>query len=551
MKRNSKFKEIEPDEIFLDAENAPDFNTNQLEGRITKPINKKTIFSVGLVCLLIGLTFIGRLGFVQIAKGQTFFDLSERNRLQKIPIISPRGIVYDRNGVELAWNREEEDKIIRSYIDLSGFAHLLGFVGYPTKDKAGFYWQDNFIGKSGIEKQYNDTLAGQNGMKITETDVFGNIKSENILAEVLPGDNVYLSLDARLQNKLFESIRDTAGGYFTGGAGVLIDVTDGSVLSLVSFPEFDSEVLSLGQDTEAILRFNSDKRKIFLNRPVSGLYTPGSTVKPFFATAALKENIITPDKKILSTGSISVPNPYNPNQASVFKDWKAHGFVNLAQAIAVSSNVYFYEIGGGFEGQPGLGISRLEKYARLFGLGEKTNIDLEGETLGTIPNPTWKKEHFNGEIWRVGDTYYTAIGQYGFQVTPLQLARAIAAVANNGRLLTPHLIKDKTKEEILLPIEDDIFQEVKNGMRMTVVSGTATSLNFGKAKFAAKTGTAQLGVLKERMNSWIIGFAPYENPKFAFVILLENGPENIGISAQMAAYKFFSWMVENTPEYFQ
>src|SRR3989344_6337061 len=305
MKRNSKFKEIETDEIFLDAENAPDFNTNQLEGRITKPINKKTIFSVGLVCLLIGLSIIGRLGFVQIAKGQTFFDLSERNRLQKIPIISPRGIVYDRNGVELAWNREEEDKIIRSYIDLSGFAHLLGFVGYPTKDKAGFYWQDNFIGKSGIEKQYNDTYAGQNGMKITETDVFGNIKSENILAEVLPGDNVYLSLDARLQNKLFESIRDTAGGYFTGGAGVLIDVTDGSVLSLVSFPEFDSEVLSLGQDTEAILRFNSDKRKIFLNRPVSGLYTPGSTVKPFFATAALKENIITPDKKILSTGSIS------------------------------------------------------------------------------------------------------------------------------------------------------------------------------------------------------------------------------------------------------
>jgi len=525
-----KFKEIEPDEIFSDAENLPNFNVHQLEGRLSKPITKRVIFAVGLAFLFVGLVFMSRIGFIQIAEGKTYFNLSERNRLQKIPIIAPRGIIYDRNGVELAWNREGTESIERAY-KAPGFAHVLGFVNYPTKDKAGFYWREN-------------------GLKIIETDVFGDVHSENVVTATRPGENITLAIDSRLQEKLFDILKNTARSHFTGGVGILIDLKDGGLLTLVNFPEFDSEIVSLGKDREAIASFSSDKRKVFLNRAVSGLYTPGSTVKPFLATAALKENIITPDTRILSTGSIALANPYNPNQFSVFNDWKAHGFVDIRDALAVSSNVYFYEIGGGFESQPGLGISRIEKYLRLFGLGEKTSIDLEDEAIGTIPNPTWKKERFPGDIWRIGDTYNTAIGQYGFQVTPLQLARATGAIATDGRLLTPHLRHDASVEESVLAISPEIFQVVREGMQQAVTTGTATSLNFGNLKVAAKTGTAQIGLAKDHLNSWVIGFAPFTEPRFAFTVLLEDGPKDIGISAQMVMSQLLVFMIENTPEYF-
>ena len=154
---------------------------------------------------------------------------------------------------------------------------------------------------------------------------------------------------------------------------------------------------------------------------------------------ALTEGVIDPYKKILSTGSISIPNPYFPDQKTVFKDWKAHGWTDMREAIAVSSDVYFYEIGGGFESQKGLGIVNIEKYAQLFGIGQKTGIDLPDEKGGIIPGPEWKIKNFKGEPWRIGDTYNTVIGQYGFQVTPLEMVRAISAIANYGTLVTPAL----------------------------------------------------------------------------------------------------------------
>jgi len=183
-------------------------------------------------------------------------------------------------------------------------------------------------------------------------------------------------------------------------------------------------------------------------------------------------------------------------------------------------------------------------------LGEKTSIDLEDEAIGTIPNPTWKKERFPGDIWRIGDTYNTAIGQYGFQVTPLQLARATGAIATDGRLLTPHLRHDASVEESVLAISPEIFQVVREGMQQAVTTGTATSLNFGNLKVAAKTGTAQIGLAKDHLNSWVIGFAPFTEPRFAFTVLLEDGPKDIGISAQMVMSQLLVFMIENTPEYF-
>ena len=219
----------------------------------------------------------------------------------------------------------------------------------------------------------------------------------------------------------------------------------------------------------------------------------------------------------------------------------------------MSSDVYFYSIGGGFEGQKGLGIANLEKYARLFNIGQPTGIDLPDEKSGVIPSPEWKAKNFKGEGWRLGNTYHTAIGQFGFQVTLMEMVRAVGAIANNGILLTPHLIlKDTEKEssKINIDIPREYFKVVQEGMRDTVLYGTATGINVSYVQAAAKTGTAQLGLSKNKVNSWIVGFFPYENPKYAFTIMMESGPALNTVGATSIMRGLLDWMSINTPEYF-
>jgi penicillin-binding protein 2 len=282
---------------------------------------------------------------------------------------------------------------------------------------------------------------------------------------------------------------------------------------------------------------------------------PGSIVKPYFALGALNEGVIDPNKKILSTGSISIPNPYFPNQKTVFKDWRANGWVDMIQAIAVSCDVYFYEIGGGYQDQRGLGIANIEKYAELFGIGEKTGIDLPSEVAGTIPSPEWKTRKFPSDpVWHVGDTYHTAIGQYGFQVTPIQMARAVSAIANDGKLVTPHLLLNDTASAAktsIIDLKKEYFDTVQEGMRQSVLVGTSTAVNVPYVEVASKTGTAQIGVAKDRENSWIMGFFPYQNPQYAFVILMESGPSSGTVGASSIMRQLLDWMSVNTPEYFK
>jgi penicillin-binding protein 2 len=291
-----------------------------------------------------------------------------------------------------------------------------------------------------------------------------------------------------------------------------------------------------------------------MDRTISGLYTPGSIVKPFLALGALNEGIISPDKKILSTGSISIPNPYFPGQETVFKDWRANGWTDMREAIAVSSDVYFYTIGGGYQGQKGLGISNIEKYVRLFGIGEKTGVDMLDEKGGTVPSIEWKAKNFPGDPWRIGDTYHTAIGQYGFQVTPLEMTRAAGAIANSGTLVTPHFILgdiEKENQKKILDLKKEYFGTVQAGMRLSVTSGTASALNVPYVEAAAKTGTAQVGLAKNKINSWVMGFFPYQHPEYAFVIMMEAGPTSGGGSATSVMRQLFDWMSLNTPEYFK
>jgi penicillin-binding protein 2 len=557
-RRNSiKDREIEPDEIFIDSTNLPEFDTDQFEGRIERPISRNSLIAIVVVFLIIGVLFGWKVWSLQITQGGDFASISENNRLDNSIIFADRGVVYDRNNTELIWNAkiEEEDFSRRKYIELNGLSHTLGYVSYPLKDDSGVYYQKEFTPKAGIEKLYDKTLNGTSGLKIIETNALMEIQSESVTLPPKDGENVTLSIDARVQNKMYELIEalvDEVG--FDGGAGVITDINNGEILSMASFPEYSSQVLSDGEPKEKIAQYAQNENNPYLNRVSSGLYTPGSTVKLFVSLGALNEKLIDPGKEILSTGSISIPNPYFPDKESVFVDWKEHGYVNMRDAIAVSSNVYFYAIGGGFEDQEGLGIKNIEKYMRMFGFGEKTDIypdEILDEKEGVIPNPQWKEEMFDGDEWRIGDTYHTAIGQYGFQVTALQLARAVAAIANGGKLYKPTLLLGDGGESDRASVRKKHYPTVREGMRQSVTDGTAKGLYIPQVKVAAKTGTAQLGTTKTYVNSLVVGFFPYDNPKFAFTVIMEKGKQSNTIGALFIMRQLFEWMAENTPEYLE
>lgn len=551
--KKPKYSDIAPDEIFADSHNFPKFDKNQFEGRLEKPISKNNIIGLGVFVLLVFIVFISKIWILQINKGEDYLTESEQNHLKKTIIFAKRGVVYDRNKELLAWNEEEknEDFHIRKYTDLGGFSHLMGFINYPLKDNSGFYYQEEVIGMSGVEKFFNEQIGGENGSKISEIDALMNVKSESTTWPAVDGEDVTLSVDSRIQNKLYENIKALSQSVgFSGGAGVIMDIKNGEIIAITSYPEFDSEIISDGVEKEKIKNFVTNPNKPFLDRVNVGLYTPGSIVKPFIAIAGLNENLIKPETQILSTGQIEIPNPYDPTKKSIFKDWKAHGWVDMRQALSVSSNVYFYEIGGGFGAQKGLGIERINLYVKAFGIGEQTGINLN-ESKGIIPNPEWKKENFDGEVWRLGDTYNTAIGQYGFQVTPIQMVRAIGAIANDGEIVTPTvLFGDQINlRKISIGIPKKFYDVIKEGMRESTVSGTAKGLNISGFEIAAKTGTAELGTIKKSVNAWAVGFFPYENPRYAFVTVMEKGPRDNVIGAVFVMRGLFDWMIQNTPEY--
>jgi len=563
-------KDIAPDEIFIDSENLPNFDTDQFEGRLEKSISRRSLYILAGIFVLFFLTFIIRIWSLQISQGDFYFTKSENNRLRNSLIFAKRGVIYDRVGTALVWNVENtENKAfnLRKYIPLDGFAHLLGYLKYPSKDKYGFYWSEFFDGKAGIEKVYNNILSGENGKQIVEVDALGNIQSENIIHSPQDGENITLSIDSEIQNKMFLEIKSLAERVgFSGGAGVMMDVNSGEILAMTSYPEYNSQVLTDGQNKNLIDKYFNNKNTPSLNRAISGLYTPGSTIKPYMAFAALNESIIDPYTNIYSSGSISIPNPYDSSKPTVFKDWKAHGYVDMKKALAVSSDVYFYEVGGGFENQKGLGIANIDKYMKMFGFGSAVPITLSSSTdptsslffgpTGDIPTPDWKKANFPDDPdWRVGNTYHTSIGQYGFLVSPLQLVRAVASLANGGNLLSPKILLGENSvtdnTAINLNLNQTNLKIIKDGMRDGVIQdyGVAKGLNSVDYSVAAKTGTAELGAYKQFVNSWITGFFPYENPRYAFVIIMEKGPVANTTGALSVMRQVLDYMALNKSEY--
>ncbi|MBP9763456.1 MAG: hypothetical protein KBD10_01780 [Candidatus Pacebacteria bacterium] len=557
-KRKFISKDIDLDEVFLDSQNLPDYDRNQFEGRIEKPISKKAVSVIFIFFIIIFISFLIKIWNLQIVDGEHFSKISFENSLRHTLIFADRGIVYDRNHVPLIWNentKEKSDFSLRKYIEKPGFANLLGYVKYPKKDSSGFYYSESFEGFGGVEQYFDEIISGKNGLKIVETNALMDVVGDNNIQEPVSGKTLSLSIDAELQEKLFSTIAGVVEQVgFKGGSGIVIDVKTGELLAITSYPEFDSNVLTEGTDKEKINSFLNDPNNRFLNRATKGLYSPGSILKPFVALGALNEGVVTANTEILSVKNMEVPNPYDPSNPSIFTDWKAHGYVNVFKALAYSSNVYFYQVSGGYTptGQKGIGITKLEEYFKTFGFGDDIDDEFLGGQSGTIPNPKWKAENFDGDDWRLGDTYFTAIGQYGVQVSPIQIARAVSAIANGGKLIEP-TIKLDDSVTILKNIDNikkENFDIVQRGMRDAVLYGTAKGLNIPGAEIAAKTGTAELGVSKAKVNSSVIGFFPYQDPKYAFVVLMEQGSGTNMIGGVAVMRQVLDWISIYRPEYF-
>lgn len=571
VKRKSSH-EIDPEDVFLDSQNLSELNLDQMQGQLERPLGKHVFYIAVLASFLLLMGFSYRLFAMQVVQADEYKEKADNNHLRKLPLFALRGTISDRNGELLAWNslysslgtstdtqlsNDENKKQTaigdipkRIYVKEPGFSHVLGYVSYPKRDQSGIFWQDEYIGKDGVEKQYQKELAGVKGERIIEVTALHEVEAQNVVVYPSHGRNLQLTIDKKVQAKLYESMESLAKkASFSGGAGVIMDVKTGEILALTSYPQYDNNLITNAttkEEKNIVGEDLIDKRRKFLNRAIAGLFTPGSTVKPFFAYAALAENIITPEKNIYSSGQIVIKNKYG-GPDTVFKDWKAHWYVDMRDALAQSSDEYFYQIGGGYQDQQGLGILRLDKYAQMFGFASTTGIDLPGEDFGIIPTPEWKKKIF-GEDWLLGNTYHSSIGQYGFQVTPMELVRAVASLANGGNLVTPFVVMGNVTSIKPLNLDRKNLKVIQEGMYRVVHGerGTGRALDIQDLNIAAKSGTAELGVSKQFVNSWISGYFPYENPRYAFVVIMEKGDRHNPYGAVFAARETLEWMRDNT-----
>lgn len=469
--------------------------------------------------------------------GDIWGIMENSNKRSLVPILLRDNISHDESlilsekkgdlpGIDI------EKTAVRSYVDSAIFSQILGYEGKIKKEELDSnpeYLLTDSIGKQGIEKIYEKYLRGVHGGRQVEVDSMGNIKKEIGTISPQSGSDLFLNIDAGLQKTLFDELNSVLERTGTRtAAAIAMNPQNGEVLALVSLPSFDNNLFAQGMSPEEYNKLISDPANPLFNRAVSGEYPPGSTIKPMIALAALEEGTINEHTTVVDGGSINIGSYY-------FRDWKTHGLTDVRKAIAQSCDVFFYSVGGGYYGIEGLGMDRMKKYENLFGWGEKTNIDITGERSGFIPNEQWKLDTLKEE-WYIGNSYHASIGQGFITTTPLQIVNSIATIANGGTLYRPRIVsyvKENNGEKIDIPIEvirSDIGSEknikiVQEGMRQTVVSGTATMLNSLPVAVAGKTGTAQFGV-EGKTHSWFVSYAPYENPKISMVVLVEGGLES-------------------------
>ena len=474
------------------------------------------------------------------AKGNTASPVLLKSRLTQEEMLIFLSRQTDFPGVVLTRSAERE------YRDGAIFSHLIGYEGKIRQQELDDYPEyglSDMIGKEGIEKSYESFLRGKNGADRVEVDALGKIKKELGSVQPVPGNDIILHIDAELQKKIFDSLSmllETKN--LKRAAAVAMNPETGGVLALVSLPSYDNNLFSGGIDQKHYEELLTDDARPLFNRAVSGEYPPGSTIKPVVAAAALAEGVVNEHTEIESRGGISIGKFF-------FGDWKAHGFTDIRRAIAVSSDVYFYSVGGGYGSVPGLGMRRMKVYEEFFGYGKKTGIDIPGEADGFLPDPDWKQRRF-GERWYIGDDYHAAIGQGFVTATPLQVLNSIATIGNGGILREPRLVSHiRDASGKLSPVESpvvrrdfvdaNILRIVREGMRETVTEGTAQPLRDLPVAVAGKTGTAQFGTGKDT-HGWFVSFAPYEKPEIALIVLVEGQGEE-GYNAVPVTKEVYQW----------
>jgi penicillin-binding protein 2 len=454
---------------------------------------------------------------------------------------------------------EIKENFLREYKEGLIFSHIIGYLGRISaeeyKSEPKYYESSDYIGKMGLEKTYENYLRRDPGELRTEKDAKGQIISKEIISQPEPGKSLVLWLDADLQRKLQEEMQKILNEIGSKrAAAVALNPKTGGVMALVSLPSFDNNLFSQ-PNSEDLSKIFNDPQKPLYNRAISGLYPVGSTLKPIVAVGALEENIISPEKKLYCEGKIVIPNIYNPELSTDKNDWRAHGWEDMRKAIAESCDVYFYTIGGGFKEQKGLGPAGLKKYLEIFGWNSKTGIDLPSESIGFIPSPSWKKE-IKKVNWWDGDTYNLAIGQGDILTTPIEVANAFVAIANNGTIYQPTLVKeiinsDKNIVQTFDPkilktnfVNSDYLKIAREGMRQAVTGenspyASSTLLNSLPVSAAAKTGTAQTS-RDNYYHNWVTVFAPYDDPQIVLTIVIED-VEGARAAALPVAKETLNW----------
>ncbi len=439
----------------------------------------------------------------------------------------------------------------RRYDSTPGLSHILGYTSVMTEDDQKHhpdYYPTSPIGRSGVESSYDRQLRGQVGTNEIEVDANG--KFQRVIQNIPPkeGDILHLTLDIGLQKEMVEALKEAMDKEKAKEAvAVAMDPKTGGILAIVSLPSYDNNLFAKGINGADYAKLNNDPDKPLLDRALDGLYPSGSTVKPFIAAAALQEGTISPQTKLdTSAGKIKIGQ-------WEFPDWKVHGVADVQQAIAESNDIFFYALGGGYNQIPGLGIERMKRYLHMFGFGKSSGVDFAPEQEGLVPDEAWKEKMIK-EPWYIGDTYHVAIGQGDLLVTPLQMARALSAMANGGTLVTPHIVdavepSDTNKMTSLtyprdkLGLRDDVIKTVQSGMRRTVENGSARILNTLPFTSAGKTGTAEFGT-EHKTHAWYVGYAPYEDPQIAVAVIVPGGGEGNAVAAPVAG-RIFSYYMKN------
>ena len=437
----------------------------------------------------------------------------------------------------------------RDYLDGPATAHLLGYTSIVTEEELErdqSYFLTDKIGRLGIEAQYETLLRG-------ERRFFDPTSDLNNQTQPPRASNLVLNVDGDIQRQLYKITSEVfrAAGV-KKGAVIVQNPKTGAVLGMLSMPSFDGNVFEQYYEEgngKKIKRILSDSGHPFLNRVISGKYSPGSTIKPLLALAGLKEGIVTPSTLIYADGAINVQSEVDPAVFYTFRDWKVHGWTDIKKAIADSVDVYFYALGGGYKNISGLGIDKIAQYLKIFKADQSMGIDLPGEAKGFVPTREWKKEA-KGEGWYAGDNYNISIGQGDLLITPIWLNAYVGAIANGGKLMEPHILRevqdadgvtvDRSSSTVIgeIPFSSEELDIIRSGMRQAVLSGTASMLKDLPVPVAAKTGTAQ--VTSRGLNSLFTVFGPYDDPEIAMTVLVENINQSQGLAIRIAN-DFLSW----------